>query len=91
LFSFLFAFLIVCAVTVLAIFGSERWGVAFLVLLGFALGSCWVLRRVTGPIRDNSPMGGYGSYLAHEFFTGYLMAVAVSLAGLLWYRARTQK
>jgi hypothetical protein len=90
-FSFLFAFLIVGAVTTLAIFGSERWGAGFLILLGFALVSGWMFRRITGPIHDNSPMGGLGSYLAHEFLGGYLIAVAVSLAGLLWYRARTRR
>jgi hypothetical protein len=50
-----------------------------------------MFRRITGPIHDNSPMGGFGSYLAREFLSGYLIAVAVSLAGLLWYRARTRR
>jgi hypothetical protein len=90
-FSLLFAVLIVSAVTILAIFGSERWGVSFLILLGFALASGWIYRRTTGPVHDNSPMGGFGSYLAHEFLNGYMIAVAVSLSGLLWYRARRRK
>lgn len=91
MFFLLFAVLIVSAVTILAIFCSERWGFSFLILLGLALASGWAYRRITGPIYDNSPMGGFGSYLAHEFLNGYLIAVAVSLSGLLWYRARTRR
>ena len=90
MFFLLFAFLIISAVTILVIFGSERSAISFLTLLGFALASGWAYRRLSGPILDNSPMGGYASYLAHEILNGYLIAVAASLLGLLWYRARTQ-
>jgi hypothetical protein len=88
-FFLLFAFLIVCAVAIMVIFGSVPWGASCLILLGFAIAGGWTYRRMIGPIHDNSPMGGFGSYLAHEFQFGYLIALAVSVLVLLWYRART--
>lgn len=90
MFFLLFAVLIVCAVTLLVIFGSVRWAAGCLVLLGFALAGGWAYRRVIGPLHDDSPMAGYGSFLAHQFLSGYLVAVAISVLGLLWYRARRQ-
>ena len=90
-FLLLFAFLTICAVAVLVIFGSVRWGASCLILLGFALVGGWTHRRMIGPIHDNSPMGGFGSYLANEFLFGYLVALAVCVLGLLWYRARTKR